>query len=64
MEIASYMYLLEMRNNSCEVYGQSVTLTDKVLPVISNVAFTDPTDCGVTDGTITYCGDILQLVMR
>ena len=38
---------------SCDVSGQSVTLEDKVAPVVNNVAFTNPTDCGVADGTIT-----------
>ena len=49
------IYYVFVRNtdNTCEVYGQSVTLTNKVQPTFTNVASTDPTDCGVCDGTIT-----------
>ena len=48
-------YYIFVRNNdgTCAVYGQQVTLTDKVAPVISNVASSSPTDCGEADGTIT-----------
>ncbi|NJN78098.1 MAG: hypothetical protein HC803_06975 [Saprospiraceae bacterium] len=35
------------------VTGSIVVIDDKVAPTISNVASTNPTNCGVTDGTIT-----------
>ena len=54
--LAGGTYTTAVRNMgppaTCEVVGQSVTLTDKVPPVINNVVATNPTDCGVTDGTI------------
>ena len=50
---STYYVFVRNTDNTCETYGQSVTLTNKVAPVITNVAITEPTDCGVTDGTIT-----------
>ena len=38
---------------TCVVNGQTVVLEDKVAPTIGTVTESDPTDCGVTDGTIT-----------
>ncbi|NJN77265.1 MAG: hypothetical protein HC803_02175, partial [Saprospiraceae bacterium] len=54
--LAGGTYTAHVRNaadNSCEVTGQVVTLIDKVAPTITNVASTNITNCGVTDGTIT-----------
>ena len=54
--LAGGTYQIRVRNaadNSCEIVGQTVVLTDKVAPTITNVTFSDPTDCGVADGTIT-----------
>ena len=48
-----YTTFIRNQNGSCEVIGQTVTLDDKVAPVIANIVKTDPTDCGFTDGTIT-----------
>ncbi|NJN77362.1 MAG: hypothetical protein HC803_02755, partial [Saprospiraceae bacterium] len=40
-------------DTSCMVTAPNVTLIDKVAPVISNVASANPSNCGVTDGSIT-----------
>ena len=49
----SYDIHVRNANETCEVNGPIEVLIDKVAPVISNVDFSDPTDCGVADGTIT-----------
>ena len=49
----TYYVFVRNADTTCIVSGQSVTLTDKVAPVIASVASTNPTDCGVADGTIT-----------
>ena len=48
-----YQIMVRNADNTCEFTGSIVTLTDPVLPTISNVASTNPTDCGLADGTIT-----------
>ena len=55
--VAGGTYTTYVRNAgtpaTCEVTGQTVTLTDKALPIITNVTSSNPSDCGVTDGVIT-----------
>ncbi|NJN78099.1 MAG: hypothetical protein HC803_06980, partial [Saprospiraceae bacterium] len=53
--LAGGTYNIIVRNDdgSCSVIGQTVVLINKVAPTITNVAATNPTNCGVTDGTIT-----------
>ena len=49
-------YEIKVRNGgggTCETTGQVVNLTDPIAPTISSVASTEPTDCGLADGTIT-----------
>ncbi|HMQ89760.1 MAG TPA: hypothetical protein PKB07_19315, partial [Flavilitoribacter sp.] len=49
-------YEVMVRNNggTCVVeYDQIITLSNPPMPVISNIAVADPTDCGANDGTIT-----------
>ena len=56
LDASENTYEIRVRNasdGSCEIVGSSINLTDPVLPIISTVASTDPTDCGVADGTIT-----------
>ena len=48
-----YEIMVRNAGGTCEVTGSIVNLTDKVAPTISTVASTNPTDCGVADGTIT-----------
>ena len=48
-----YQVMVRNADNTCEFTGSIVTLTDPVLPTISNVASSNPTDCGLADGTIT-----------
>ena len=49
----TYTIFVSNSDGTCPVAGQTVTLDEKVAPVIANVTFTDPTDCGLSDGTIT-----------
>jgi hypothetical protein len=49
----TYQIRVRNANGTCEVVYQNVTLIDKIPPTITNVAFTNPTNCGVNDGTIT-----------
>jgi hypothetical protein len=49
----TYNTMVRNANNSCDVIGQIITIIDKVAPTISAVAYTDITDWGNTDGTIT-----------
>ena len=60
--LAGGFYQVGIRNadGTCEALGQTVVLTDKALPSITNVAPTDPTDCGVNDGTITITASSTQ----
>ena len=53
--LAGGTYGIKVRNadGTCTVTGQCVTLTDKVAPVVASVVPTNPTDCGLADGTIT-----------
>jgi len=51
----------EVGNTDCTA-SDTVTLTAPVAPVISNVASTDPTDCGVDDGTITISATGVDLL--
>ena len=53
--LAGGTYDVSVRNSdgSCEVFGGTVVLTDKVAPTINSVVDTDVTDCGANDGTIT-----------
>ncbi|NJN77766.1 MAG: hypothetical protein HC803_05075, partial [Saprospiraceae bacterium] len=49
----TYQTVVRNSDNSCPVNGQSVTLIDRTPATIANVSSTNPTDCGLTDGTIT-----------
>ena len=51
----------EVQSPSCEV-SDSTNLTSSVAPVISSINPTDPTDCGLSDGTLTIIatGDSLE----
>lgn len=54
--LAAGIYQIRVRNavdNSCQVSYPDVTLTAPNPPTITNVTFTNPTSCGVNDGTIT-----------
>ncbi|NJN77676.1 MAG: hypothetical protein HC803_04550, partial [Saprospiraceae bacterium] len=53
--LAGGSYPIKVRNagGTCTVTGATIVLTDKVAPTIVSVTPTDPTDCGVNDGTIT-----------
>ena len=48
-------YQIRVRNisGSCEVSYPDIILTAPTSPTINSIAGTDPTDCGLTDGTIT-----------
>ncbi|NJN77568.1 MAG: hypothetical protein HC803_03955 [Saprospiraceae bacterium] len=57
------VYPISVRNaadNSCTVTYPNVTLIDKIQPNITNVAQSNVTDCGVTDGTITITASSAQ----
>ncbi|MDZ7911437.1 MAG: hypothetical protein U5O16_06315 [Rhodococcus sp. (in: high G+C Gram-positive bacteria)] len=47
-------YQIRVRNidGTCEVSNADVTITTPTAPAITNVAPTDPSNCGVNDGTI------------
>ena len=49
----SYTTYVRNADETCEATGTVAVLTDKIAPVINNVASSNPTDCGVADGTIT-----------
>ena len=51
----SYYVAIRNLGGTCEVLNLSnpVILTAPNAPTITNVASTDPTDCALTDGTIT-----------
>ncbi|NJN77569.1 MAG: hypothetical protein HC803_03960, partial [Saprospiraceae bacterium] len=48
-------YQIRVRNidGSCTVSNPNVTITAPTAPAITNVAPTNPTNCGINDGTIT-----------
>jgi gliding motility-associated-like protein len=48
------IYDIRVRNldGTCTVLGQTITIAAPTLPNITNVAFTEPTDCGINDGVI------------
>ena len=49
----TYTIAVQYADETCTVNGQVIILEDKTPPSISNVAPTNPTDCGIADGTIT-----------
>ncbi|NJN78664.1 MAG: hypothetical protein HC803_10365 [Saprospiraceae bacterium] len=49
----SYTVRVRNDNGTCAVTGQTVIITDKVAPTITNVQGTNPSNCGVNNGTIT-----------
>ena len=53
--LAAGTYQIRVRNidGTCEVSDTDITITEPVQPAITNVASTDPSNCGVSDGTIT-----------
>ena len=56
----SYNIKIRYQGGSCEVayIANPVVLTAPAQPIISNVTGTDPTNCGVNDGTITVSASI------
>ena len=48
-------YQIAVRNldGTCVVTSTDIILTAPVAPIITNIASTDPSNCGVVDGTIT-----------
>jgi hypothetical protein len=53
--LAGGSYPIKVRNagGTCTVTGATIVLTDKVAPTIATVTPTNPTNCGINDGTIT-----------
>ena len=56
IKVAAGTYNIQARNGngSCVVTGSIVVIDEPTAPTISNVVSTNPTDCGVADGTITF----------
>ncbi len=57
-------YSIFVRNidDTCEVQGAFVELTDKTQPIITDISSTNVTDCGISDGTITVFADAGQSI--
>jgi hypothetical protein len=49
-------YILSVSINSCMSASDTITVIVNETPVITDTAHTDPTMCGVSDGTITLMG--------
>ena len=52
LSAGTYDIMIRNDDGTCEVTGPIVVLTDKVAPVIANVASTNPTECSVADGQL------------
>lgn len=55
LDLAAGNYDLKLRNSdgSCVVDAGTTALSDPPTPTINTLKFTDPSDCGMVDGTIT-----------
>jgi gliding motility-associated-like protein len=55
LDLSAGNYDLKLRNSdgSCAVDAGTATLSDPPTPTINTLQFTDPSDCGLIDGTIT-----------
>ncbi|NJN77567.1 MAG: hypothetical protein HC803_03950, partial [Saprospiraceae bacterium] len=60
--LAGGTYQIRVRNNggTCVITYPDVTLINKALPTIANVASTNATNCNVNDGTITITASSTQ----
>jgi hypothetical protein len=56
--LSSGLYDISVRNDdsSCQVEAGSITLDEPVLPTLSSIEPSNPTDCGASNGTITVIG--------
>ncbi|MGB0862865.1 MAG: Ig-like domain-containing protein, partial [Saprospiraceae bacterium] len=53
--LASGTYSIAVRDitNACQAFGSTIVIEDKIASIISSVASSSPTNCGIDDGSIT-----------